>query len=122
MVMLPDALGMKEIVSATVIHSPKGFSSPDGRTTSYVSDREALRSLLDLLSSYPAKGGKFKDFPANTDHYRIFLHGKDNRVIALDIYASSLQSPLDGSFSDNPTDPNRDQIKKLLEVMMGTKK
>jgi hypothetical protein len=115
--MMTDALQITDIVSATVIHSPKGRYSRDGRVTSYVTDPVFLHSLHTLLSRTPAKGGKFKDFPAEVDHWRVYVHGK-NSIVALDVYAYSLQSPIDASFPASAADPSGDQLKRLLETIL----
>ena len=121
-VSLPDAIGIKEIVSATVIHSPKGFSSQEDRVTSYVTNRETLDSFLKVLSDFPSKGGVHKQWPKDIAHWRIYIHGKDKKVVALNVYGYSLQSPIDATFSSSANDPKNTKLMKLLNAMLKTRK
>ena len=121
-VSLTDAIGIKNIVTATIIHSPNGFSSQEGRTACYVSDRKKLASLLSLLSDFPSKGGRFKSWPEDISHWTLYIHGSNDKVIALSIYGYSLQSPVDGSFSPSANDPQNRKLMKLLGKMLEPKK
>ena len=121
MVSLSDAVGIEEIVSATVIHSPKGFASTDGRATAYVNDRESLDSLLKVLSDVPSRGGSYKSWPGDIPHWRVYVHGKDRKAVALDVYGYSLQSPIDATFSPSKSDPKNGELMKLLQKMLKAK-
>ena len=119
---LPDAIGIKEIVSATVIHSPKGFRSQDGRTTSYVTNRATLGPLLKLLSDFPSKGGLYKMWPGDIVHWRVYIHGKNQKIVAINVYGYSLQSPLDATFSPSGSDPKNSKLMTLLKAMLKSTK
>jgi len=119
--MLPDAIGITNIVSATVIHSPKGFHSPDGRVTTYVTNGEMLGSLLERLSHFPAKRGARVQWPANADHWRVYIHGKDGKVISLNVLETGLQSPFDFTLVSSMNDPQNTELMKLLHAILQAK-
>ena len=113
--MLAESLGIEKINTATVIHSPHGFSNQRKRTTAFLTDPKTLAAMHKLLGKCPAKGGVFKDWPEGTAHRRIYLHVNDKKVISLDVYGHSLQSPLDATFSAPEDDPQNAELMKLFE-------
>ncbi len=124
-VSLPDAIGIKNIVSVTVIHSPKGLSNQEGRVTSFVTDRETLGSFLKLLSGFPSKGGINKSWAVHPDkmpNWRLYVHGDKDKVVALNIHGYYLQSPLDYTYVFSDTDPKNTNLMKLLDAMLTPKK
>lgn len=111
---LTDSLGIEKVNAATVIDSPYGFSNYRVRTTTFVTDQKTLGALHKVIGKFPAKGGVFKDWPKDIRHRRIYLHANDRKVISLDIYGHSLQSPLDATFSAPEDDPHSTELMKLL--------
>jgi hypothetical protein len=112
---LTEALGIEKLSSATVIHSPRGFSNPRERTTAFITDQQTLAAMHKLLGKFSARGGVFKQWPEDIGHRRIYLHANDKKVISLDIYGHSLQSPLDATFSALRGDPQNTELVKLVE-------
>lgn len=124
-VSLPDAIGIKKIVSVTVIHSPKGLYSQEGRMTSFVANRETLRSFRKLLSTFPSKGGIHKMWAVHPDkmpNWRLYIHGDNNKVVALNVHGYYLQSPSDSTYVFSDTDPKNTKLMKLLQAMLNSKK
>ena len=111
---LTESLGIEKINAATVIDSPFGFSNYRVRKTTFVTDQKTLGALHKVLGKFPAKDGVFKDWPEDIRHRRIYLHANDRKVISLDIYGHSLQSPLDATFSAPEDDPQNTELMKLL--------
>lgn len=112
---LTESLGIKKINSATVVHSPHGFSNQRKRTTAFITNQKTLAAMHKLLAKLPAEGGVSKDWPEHIGHRRIYLHANDQKVISLNIYGHSLQSPLDATFSAPESDPQNAELTKLLE-------
>jgi hypothetical protein len=111
---LTESLGIKKINAATVIDSPYGFSNYRVRTTTFVTDQKTLGALHKVLGKFPAKGGVFKSWPKDIRHRIIYLHTNDPKVISLNIYGHSLQSPLDATYSAPEDDPHSTELMKLL--------
>ena len=119
---LPDAIGIKHITFATVIYSPKGFSSQGGRVAAYINDQKQLESLLELLSHFPSQGGEYKKWPKDIAHWHVYIHDSNKKIIALNIYNHSLQSPIDNSFSSSADDSQNTKLMKLLKEMLKSNK
>ena len=116
---LADAIGIKSLGFVTVTYSPTGFLRQD-HVTAYINDQRRLESLLEVLSHFPAKGGTYKSWPPGIARWLVCMHGK--KVIVLNIYNYSLQSPIDGSFSSSTDDPQNTKLMKLLKEMLKSNK
>ncbi len=115
---LTDALDIKEFIFVTIIHSPKG--SQEARIASYVTNRAKLSSLRKYLSEFPSRGGVFERLPKDGDHWMIYIHDKDKKIAALELYQGLLQSPVDRSFVSNAKDPSNSELMKVLIDMLQT--
>ena len=116
-----DALDIKRLSFATILYSPNG-NSHQGRMTVNVEDYHTLEFLLELLSYFPAKDGRYKKWPHSTPYWRICLHENNKKMIVLYIYNHLLKSPIDGSFSPSIDDPKSSKIMKLLNGIIESEK
>ena len=50
----------------------------------------------------------------------IYIHDKDKKIAALELYQGLLQSPVDRSFVSNAKDPSNSELMKVLIDMLQT--
>ena len=96
-----------------LVYSPKGIH-PQGRVRALVRNASDITELRDLLQRFQAKNDTFGDFDSSSRHWFIDIYEEKGRR-TLEVYYSSLKSPLNASVVSTGDDEIDRQLLPMLK-------